>query len=120
MRQHVKREEQTKMKIGGFLYILGLFLIMLIIFFVSGTFSEASSADTEHRYKYYTNITVMQGDSLWDIAEEYISEDYESIEEYIEEIESINNISAKDTLISGCNLIIPYYSSEFRYYDSES
>ena len=48
------------------------------------------------------------GDTLWDIAAEHITEEYRSINEYIREIKEINHLGA--TLQYGQVLTIPYYS----------
>ena len=62
--------------------------------------------------KGYTNIEIQPGDTLWDLADEYL-ENYESKEDYINEVSQLNSI--KDgKIISGQNLIMPYYSTEYK------
>ncbi len=66
------------------------------------------------RYKYYTSITVSCGDTLTDIAEKYASKEYKSTQAYINEVCSINHLQDEDTLLAGTNIVVPYYSEEFK------
>lgn len=70
------------------------------------------SAHAEHENtKYFTTVQIESGDTLWDIAQDYISPEYASIQDYIDEVESINHIS-EDDITAGCYITIPYYSEE--------
>lgn len=91
-----------------------ILLVCLIVFLFFRTASTAN-AGTENsvRYKYYTSIQIENGSSLWDIAQEYMSEEYPSAEEYIQEIKQINHIDG-DLIYAGSYLCIPYYSSELK------
>lgn len=74
--------------------------------------TKAQAAPAETSYKYYTSVQVQKGDTLWNIASEHISEEYASMNDYIEEICEINHISDSD-IHSGQYLTIPYYTSEY-------
>ncbi len=83
----------------------------------SASDDKAYAADNSmvHSYKYYTQIIVEKGDTLWNIAEEYIDfAHYDSVKDYVKEVCTINHCEA-DNIISGQSLIIPYYSNEFVY-----
>ena len=69
------------------------------------TEADATNAST----KYYTCITVNQGDTLWDIADKYMTDEYSSRQEYIDEVVSINNLTNESSITAGTNLLIPYY-----------
>ncbi|MBE5883370.1 MAG: LysM peptidoglycan-binding domain-containing protein [Lachnospiraceae bacterium] len=76
--------------------------------------SNASTNSEDVNFKYYTSITVKYGESLWDIADEYIDyEEYKNKNEYIAEVQSINHLEDTDDIRYGQILIIPYFSSEF-------
>ena len=76
--------------------------------------SSASTGDEELNFKYYTEVTVAYGDTLWELADEYIDYgEYEDKQEYIAEICSINHLRDSDGVRAGQKLIVPYYSSEF-------
>ena len=55
--------------------------------------------------RYYKSISIESGDTLWDIAEEYMTSDYDSVNEYIAELKKINCLKSDD-IQSGQHLII--------------
>ena len=74
-----------------------------------------SNAETEienFEYKYYKNIEVKYGDSLWSIAEDYADDHYDSVHDYINEVKSINHMKG-DMIREGEMILIPYYSAEY-------
>uniref|UniRef100_UPI0040569191 LysM peptidoglycan-binding domain-containing protein n=1 Tax=Acetatifactor sp. TaxID=1872090 RepID=UPI0040569191 len=79
--------------------------------------SIRTSANTGHEdlsFKYYTNITVAYGDTVWDLADDYIDySQYEDKESYLIEVKSINHLDEELNIRAGQNLILPYYSNEF-------
>ena len=97
--------------------IAALFLILcaavLILFRVSISNARAEENLPEARYKYYTSIQIHSGDSLWSIAETYMTGEYQNIYDYIDEVREINHLSG-DYLRAGSKLCVPYYSSEYK------
>ncbi len=60
--------------------------------------------------KYFTNITVEEGDTLWEVASEHMdTEHYDSVYEYMDEIKAVNNMTS-DNIYAGQNLVITYYA----------
>lgn len=60
--------------------------------------------------KYFTNITIEEGDTLWEVASEHMDEDhYNSVYEYMNELKSVNNMTSDD-IYAGQNLVITYYA----------
>ncbi len=95
--------------------IYGIIIITLFIF-ASGFFITTSMANEEETiptYKYYSSIEIENGDTLWSIAEKYISTEYESIYDYIRELKQMNNLTS-DNIIAGQNITVAYYSDEFK------
>lgn len=84
---------------------------MIMIFTVSyGTIKSSANSG----FKYYTSITVEAGESLWDIADEFIDYNiYRSKNSYIAEVQSINHLDENGTIFAGQTLVVPYYSAEF-------
>lgn len=71
--------------------------------------SSSSSATTEHTKElYYTSVEIEAGDTLWTIAEEYMSAEYDDVNEYIKEVKQINNMYS-DTIHAGSYIMVPYY-----------
>ncbi len=65
-------------------------------------------------FKYYTSITVEPGDSLWELAGEYMDgEHYADRNSFISEVRHINRLDDENGIVTGQTLIIPYYSSEY-------
>lgn len=93
-----------------FVGILSLFVIFgLSAFYGSGLVSAHDNAkDDPVRCKYYKSIQIHSGDTLWNIAEEYMTEDYESVSEYITEVKKINKLSS-DQIQDSQYLTVPYY-----------
>ena len=92
------------------------FCLALTFAFLFGSFlskAETRESDTVY-YKYYTNVEVQSGDTLWSLAEVYMDENYASRDEYIREVKQVNHLSKGDTIVSGEYLILPYYSTEYK------
>lgn len=86
-------------------------LIFCICFTFCGLYSYAKdTANSIPSYKYYTSIQIQEGDSLENIAACYISNEYKSLKQYIEEVQQMNHLDS-DVIHAGQYLIIPYYSS---------
>lgn len=91
-------------------------IISLVLFLSVSLFiikAKASSQEEALKYKYYTSITIESGETLWDIANEYASDDFRSITAYVNEVKHINHIN-DSRIYAGERLIIPYYSNEYK------
>ena len=92
--------------------IVGLTAIALFIgVFLLGSANNEGKADAStYNVKYFKCIDIEADDTLWSIADQYMSEEYSSSEDYIQEVKSINNLTS-DTIYSGATLVIPYYAA---------
>lgn len=86
-------------------------VIFLLIFHFTPQNTQADSEPKAPTYKYYTSIRVSSGDTLWDIANEYRTEEYSSISSYISEVREINHLKSNQ-ITEGMYLCVPYYSEE--------
>jgi len=95
-----------------FRLILGGSILLLVVgvFMLSGGDKIAHVDASTYNQKYFKVIDVEVDDTLWSIAEEYISEEYNSIDDYIQEVKNIHNLTG-DKIYSGGSLVIPYYAS---------
>lgn len=67
-------------------------------------------------FKYYTSVTVGAGETLWELADNYVDyNNYKDKNSYIAEVKSINHLDEEGTVTAGQMLIFPYYSLEFVY-----
>ena len=87
--------------------IAGIILVTVLYILISHKDSPATSASNASK-KYYKCITIEEGDTLWDIANEYKTEEYASTQDYIDEVLVMNNLNT-DVIVDGTNLLIPYY-----------
>lgn len=107
----LRRERRRKMFVMFAAVAATLCMIVLCAAFYGAIKANASSG-----YKYYTDIVVEPGDSLWTLAVEYVDyEHYRDINCYINEVRSINHLAEESGLTAGQILIVPYYSAEYIY-----
>lgn len=91
---------------------------IFIVFAACGVFGNILSSAHENRsespvnFKYYTSIEIQPGDTLWDIAKAYITEDYESVPEYVRALKEMNALKT-DKIKAGQSLIVAYNNTEF-------
>lgn len=87
-------------------FISGVVMLALVLVLLGTCVASAKDIDNS-KTKYYTSITIESGDTLWSIAEEYMYDDYDSVEEYMNEIIEINGLTS-DKIYAGNNLVIVY------------
>ncbi len=109
-KRKIRRQREIRNRIIfavlSFLFILG------IIFSVKAITSKAVE-DTDVTYKYFKAFEIGNDDTLWSIAKEHIDYTYyDNMNEYIEEVKSINHLK-DDNIKYGQCIIIPYFSDEF-------
>lgn len=85
---------------------------------ICGVLFIHSNTDTvkakNNNKKYFTHILIEEGDTIWNIAEQYMTAEYTSTQAYVYEVEQMNHISADD-ITEGCYLMIPYYDEQPKY-----
>ena len=100
-----RRAEQIRKR------IIMVCLVVLVFATTVLAITQRASADTpETRKKTCTSIEIQPGDTLWNIAETYYTEECQDLRSYIDEIKKTNNMH-DDKLISGRHLIVPYYKA---------
>ncbi len=110
-REHIRRTKQIIERV--------LLTVCLVALLAIGGFSFLTKATTAEEaknvyYKYFTQIEIQDGDSLWEIAGEYMEHGpYESRNDYMKEVVEINQLSGT-TIIKGQHLVVPYYEATFK------
>lgn len=110
---------RTGKRFGGALRLL--LLAMIFSGLVGGfcVMTGASSRPVQPSWKYYTTVTLADGESLEDLAGRYGDRThYDSAGQYVEEVCEINGIPY-DTekvpdLRPGTRIVIPYYSTQYK------
>ena len=87
--------------------VLAAFLFLAAVVLFSGSRSVVDANDG--REKRFTSIQVKEGDSLWSIAEERMSREYDSIDDYIQEVCYTNHIYDQK-ITADMYLVVPYYT----------
>lgn len=109
-----KKRRQNELRRRCSLFMIAMCLAAVCTISYHAISSRASTGEEQVSFKYYTNITVRYGESLWDIADSYIDyEQYKDKKAYIAEVMSINHLEDEDMVKAGQYLIVPYYSTEF-------
>ena len=93
--------------IGCILFIGILFIMAVLLFTKSRSVVDAN----DNRVKRFTSIQVEEGDSLWSIARERMSEEYELIDDYIQEVCDTNHIYDQE-ITADMYLVVPYYTDK--------
>ncbi len=89
-------------KLGSLILIL---VIAFSVFFMTKTVTAQRDGE---RSKQVACIEIKKGDTLWSIASEYVTEEYDDLNEYIKEIMDSNGM-VTDEIHAGNYIIVPYY-----------
>ncbi len=113
-RTRAQRRRQIVRRKLMFMAVSSLMIVFITGILCGTLFTRATGdrADNPVQYKYYTSIQIEKNDSLWDIAAEYITAEYETVHDYIDEVKQLNSLET-DNIREGQYLTIPYYSEEF-------
>lgn len=105
-----RRREQRKKYLITSLAALATCCIALL-----GAISyNAIHTDAASGFKYYTGIIVENGDTLWELADQYMDYNhYKDKQAYISEVKSMNHLDGNEELYTGQFLVVPYYSAEY-------
>ena len=99
MKRTVHRKNQ-------FILLTVTFILILAASLVFGAFFVSAREDrSAEAYSYYKSIRIQSGDTLWDIASDNMTDEYDSIDEYIQLIKDTNGLES-DYIQAGQYLII--------------
>ncbi len=110
-RERIRRTRQIIERV-----LLTVCLITLLAIGGSAILTKATTTEEAKNvyYKYYTQIEIQSGDSLWEIAGKYmVNGPYESRKDYMNEIVELNQLSSTK-IIKGQHLIVPYYEDTYK------
>lgn len=105
-----RREAQVRTQ-KCFIAISIIIIIILGVLFGSSMQVFAGDNKTSTLYKYYKSICIEEGDTLWDIAGEYVQNTHITRQEYIDEVCVLNGIDA-DEIYAGDYIVVVYYEVE--------
>lgn len=102
-RKQIRRNRRISLCIS----ILSVSFLLVIFFCNFKVIAEKPVA-----YKYYTEVRVDRGDTLWSIADRFMTEEYTSRRAYVREIQKINNLGCE--VQYGQRILVPYYSEDVK------
>lgn len=88
---------------------LTFLIVAFITIVMTGGNMVVNAADRSQQEptRIYKSVRIEKGDTLWDIANEYVTEDM-TVNEYLNEIADINNLTSSK-IITGRYIIVFYY-----------
>ena len=90
-----------------FLIIIAAFFAAVCLFLLGGSWMRSSQVKaSSNQQVYYKSVRVSAGDTLWDLADDYMGTAFENKNEYIDQVKKINHITEKD-LQAGSSIIVP-------------
>lgn len=95
-------------RLFGFAVVLFAF-VMVFMFSMNTAEVNATNSNRSNERKFFTTYVVEKDDTLWEIAEEYMSEEYETIYMYIDEVMKSNHLEST-SIKCGQLLVLPYYA----------
>lgn len=112
-RKNAERRSRRYLTAGFMAGAITVVLIIVISFGIGSFYSSAQEGP--EAIKYYKSVQINKGDSLWSIAEVYMSDDYDSVYDYMTELVELNQLNDHevDHLQEGDYLTVVYYDTEF-------
>lgn len=112
---NINRREDQVLKQKLLLFIIVAFIVILsnIILRSFPTNAHGNVKEDPINFKYYKSIEINEGDTLWDIAEDYTDGTSAEIIAYIKELKSINSLYTDD-IHTGNFLTVSYYDNKFK------
>lgn len=108
LKLRIERRRKVFMSVVTLMLTVGLVLFSVLSY-------NTLKISANNGFKYYTQVVVESGETLWDIADEYIDYGhYKDKGSYIAEVRSINHLSEDCLITAGQLLVVPYYSDEFK------
>ena len=101
---------------SGYLHtiLIGAAIVLVFSLGLSNFIASAHENTGDHTvYKYYRSIQIQPGDTLWDIAEETMTSEYDSTAEYVEVLKEMNGLTS-DHIEAGNYLTVAYNDTVYR------
>ncbi len=106
-----KRRRERELRIRRIQLFASLCVMLMMAFSYHAITSSAKESGESNLYKYYTEVTVPYGTTLYEMADEYVNYDiYRDKDQYISEVCHMNHLSDADQIHAGQKLVFPYFS----------
>lgn len=105
--RHVKRSYRMKKQLCTAILFFAVVLTAIIAGSSLLKTYQAKASNAYEEVVYYKSIRISEGDTLWTIADQYMGNEFEDKQSYIEEVKRLNHLNG-DTIHTGSYLMIPY------------
>ncbi len=108
LERRYKRARELQLRKNILIATLALVIFILIAF----VWVQSAKAETKtaKKVKSFSSVEVKPGDTVWSIANAYMSEDYSSVSVLVDEIKKTNHIS-ENNITAGSYIIVPYFTA---------
>ncbi|MCR5031686.1 MAG: hypothetical protein K6A92_02365 [Lachnospiraceae bacterium] len=94
-------------------FTVSLILMVILCSLLIGKFTSRAAEMDSTSIKYYAKVELSYGETLSEVASDYMDAHYASMNEYLDEVAFINHMEDPDHVPAGTTIILPYYSSDF-------
>lgn len=105
-----RRRAAARRRTRAFVTVFTFAFLFITVISANAIIAKAGEGYEKSYEKLYTGVTVERGETVLEIASEYMTPGYESVDELLEEIAFINGLNDEYMIKSGTLLMIPYYA----------
>ena len=107
----MRRSSKAERIIRNRKILLATGIIFTFIFAFTLYSNRAAAENSQPVYTYYTSYEIQPGDTLWTIADQFMSPEFSDKAAFIDNLKAINHIGG-DNITAGKYLIVQYSSYE--------
>lgn len=109
LRKATPRSYRSKYSKIIYFAVIAIFVVIFTFFLFNNKVIANSQVNTSSNIHetYYTSINIKNGDTLWEIAEQFVNDPSE-INSYVDNLKKINNLT-NDIICQGQHLIVYYH-----------
>ncbi len=111
--EQLDRRAQIVRRERRFIALAAIIVIAFGILLGTSIKAFASSQNPAEYHKYYTSVRVESGDTLWTIADQYMTGCDMDKQSYIDEVCRLNGLT-DGRIHSGDYIVVAYYSTELQ------
>ena len=104
-----RRRVAAKARINMVRLVAAVMFALVIVIGCRFAAAKVGATNKIEAYKFYKTVTMKYDQTLSDVADEYFDEHYDNVEEFLDEIKSINHVNENSAMAGGKLLYIPYY-----------
>ena len=110
LRLEARRKAEFRRRVRLLTTVCTFALFFISIISANAVIANAGNGFDKTYEKMYTCVVVERGDTVWEIANEYVIPGFCTVEEVVEEIGFINGLDELYSIQAGSVLMIPYYA----------